>query len=341
MFDGRPPASSLTCAPRQVLGRRLLLPALPDDALPDVQQVSVGLSALAQRAGAARHLRRQPAAQPVCWGQPGAGLLLLLRRLGAAPFPLRLPSSRASRCQGDGSAACRSGRLGSGLILRPRAPGGGHLGARRSGLVGHTKRGGHHGLGVSRPGAAPGPTLSLAGRRSGAAPQAPCLSAPVTAAAPCAATAAARAEAAFPARISPAQRLLEATLLRLTLFGLSPYHRLLLAGCSDGARGAMAALDFVSAYLPAGVEVRGFLDSPPLADVAPISPSITPLTNQTQGAALLVNATARLGAACVGAQPQGEEARSAREPAPCPLPLPPPPVAAACLLRASGSCPLI
>ena len=103
----------------------------------------------------------------------------------------------------------------------------------------------------------------------------------------------------------------------------------------------MAALDFVSAYLPAGVEVRGFLDSPPLADVAPISPSITPLTNQTQGAALLVNATARLGAACVGAQPQGEEARSAREPAPCPLPLPPPPGAAACLLRASGSCPLL
>ena len=84
-------------------------------------------------------------------------------------------------------------------------------------------------------------------------------------------------------------------------------QRLLLSGCSAGARGAMMNLDYVSGILAENglpsdrVEVSGLLDSPLWVDIEPAAPSITSLMNETMAVLALVNATARLGPGCADA----------------------------------------
>ena len=74
--------------------------------------------------------------------------------------------------------------------------------------------------------------------------------------------------------------------------------RVLLAGCSAGARGAMANLDYVATLLPTGVQLRGFFDSALWITLAPFEAGTLPLQNQTEGALILYNASARLGPSC-------------------------------------------
>ena len=83
--------------------------------------------------------------------------------------------------------------------------------------------------------------------------------------------------------------------------------RLLFSGCSAGARGAMFNIDYVAAMLPPGVELRGFFDSPLWVDVLPFESNITSLENETQSIVTLINATARLSAACTAVYP-GDQA---------------------------------
>jgi hypothetical protein len=59
--------------------------------------------------------------------------------------------------------------------------------------------------------------------------------------------------------------------------------------------------------LPPGVAVRGLFDSPLWVNEQPAAASIVPLQNETQAVYGLVNATARLGAACAAAYPAPEE----------------------------------
>ena len=90
-------------------------------------------------------------------------------------------------------------------------------------------------------------------------------------------------------------------------------QRLLLSGCSAGARGAMMNLDYVSGILTAAgvaagvVEVQGLLDSPLWVDVAPATPHIMPLVNETQAIYALVNPLERLGPLCDTTYPAEED----------------------------------
>lgn len=106
------------------------------------------------------------------------------------------------------------------------------------------------------------------------------------------------------------QRIVEAMLAIAAAnlgMGQLPNTRLLFGGCSAGARGAMFNLDYVQALVPAGIEVRGFLDSPMWVDVVPFESNITSLENETQAIFDLVNPTARLGTGCAGYYPQEEQ----------------------------------
>ena len=96
------------------------------------------------------------------------------------------------------------------------------------------------------------------------------------------------------------QRIIAATLatLQTPQFGMTTGADILFAGCSAGARGAMFTLDYVAAMAPPGATVRGLLDSPLWVDVAPLSSNEVSLQAQTQGAYALINATARIPAAC-------------------------------------------
>ena len=93
----------------------------------------------------------------------------------------------------------------------------------------------------------------------------------------------------------------------------SGQQRLLLSGCSAGARGAMMNLDYIEGILegadiPAGtVEIMGLLDSPLWVNVEPSTPHITPLSNETRAVYQFVNATARLGPLCEQTFPAVED----------------------------------
>jgi len=114
------------------------------------------------------------------------------------------------------------------------------------------------------------------------------------------------------------QRILAATLTALVrAHGLGgsaagPAQRLLLSGCSAGARGALFNLDYVSdilgeAGVAAGaVTVTGLLDSPLWVAMEPATPHIMPLTNETEAIFTFLNATGRLGTACSEAYPGTE-----------------------------------
>jgi hypothetical protein len=90
-------------------------------------------------------------------------------------------------------------------------------------------------------------------------------------------------------------------------------QRLLLSGCSAGARGAMMNLDYVDDMLSAAgvpfgsVQVQGLLDSPLWVNVEPSTPHILPLANETRAVFALVNATARLGPGCAALYPYEEQ----------------------------------
>jgi len=90
-------------------------------------------------------------------------------------------------------------------------------------------------------------------------------------------------------------------------YSLTAADHVLFSGCSAGSRGAMFSIDSVQAMLPAGAPpVLGFFDSPLWVDLEPLAPGIVSLENETQQVFNLVNASARLGAACAAAYP-GEE----------------------------------
>jgi len=100
------------------------------------------------------------------------------------------------------------------------------------------------------------------------------------------------------------QRIIESTFAVLQAhFGLGslPSSRLLYSGCSAGARGAMFNIDFIRPFIPADMELRGFLDSPMWVDELPRLATTVPLENQTQAVYHLVNATAVLDPACLQA----------------------------------------
>jgi hypothetical protein len=106
------------------------------------------------------------------------------------------------------------------------------------------------------------------------------------------------------------QRIIEATLAALVShYGLGAptasgaTSRLLFGGCSAGARGALFNADFLAPMLPASVELRVFLDSPLWVDIQPLNEGTVSLQTQTQSVFALVNATARLGAACAATFP--------------------------------------
>ena len=85
---------------------------------------------------------------------------------------------------------------------------------------------------------------------------------------------------------------------------LAAGSRLLFAGCSAGARGAMFTADFIAPMLPAGVTVHAFFDSPMWIDVPPLpGVNVTSLEAETQAVFGLVNASARLDPACVATYP--------------------------------------
>lgn len=94
-----------------------------------------------------------------------------------------------------------------------------------------------------------------------------------------------------------------------TGLGLASQTRLLLTGCSAGARGAMMNLDYVQEMLgvaglsEGAVSVQGLLDSPLWVDVAPLQPHVMPLANETRAAFEIFNATARLGPLCATTYP--------------------------------------
>jgi hypothetical protein len=109
------------------------------------------------------------------------------------------------------------------------------------------------------------------------------------------------------------QRILSATITALAQnfsLGASGADKVLLSGCSAGARGAMFSLDYVQALMPRGVvNVMGMLDSPLWVDELPLSGAsgaTMPLQNETQAVFALVNATGRLGSACAAAYPGAE-----------------------------------
>jgi len=93
--------------------------------------------------------------------------------------------------------------------------------------------------------------------------------------------------------------------------GGSAADRLLFGGCSAGARGAMFTLDYVAELLAAAgapqVEVQGLLDSPLWIDVAPLATAPLSLQCQAQAAVGYLNATARLGDACLARYPSQAE----------------------------------
>jgi hypothetical protein len=104
------------------------------------------------------------------------------------------------------------------------------------------------------------------------------------------------------------QRIIEATLAVLVAhMGLGApsagTSRLLFGGCSAGARGALFNADFLAPMLPPSVELRVFLDSPLWVDIEPLNLGTVSLQTQTQSVFALVNATARLDAACVATFP--------------------------------------
>jgi hypothetical protein len=94
--------------------------------------------------------------------------------------------------------------------------------------------------------------------------------------------------------------------------GVTTPPRLLFGGCSAGARGAMANLDFVSEILTSlnvSMEVAGLLDSGIWLDVIPAVPNTPSLADEAQAAAELFNASAIYGEECAAAMPPGEEWR--------------------------------
>ena len=93
----------------------------------------------------------------------------------------------------------------------------------------------------------------------------------------------------------------------VTTYTLTAADKVLFSGCSAGSRGAMFTLDYVQAMLPPGSPpVVGFLDSPLWVDVQPLEDSIVPLEEQTQLIFAMINASARIPAACAAAYPGDE-----------------------------------
>ena len=88
---------------------------------------------------------------------------------------------------------------------------------------------------------------------------------------------------------------------------LTAQSKVLFAGCSAGARGAMMSADYIQPMLPPGSPpVLAFFDSPLWVDIYPAEASIMPLENQTQLVYGLVNASGRIPADCAAAYPGDE-----------------------------------
>ena len=105
------------------------------------------------------------------------------------------------------------------------------------------------------------------------------------------------------------QRILSAVMTALTAeFGLGANlpdgapHRVLLGGCSAGARGAMYLVDAAAAQATSAgytYTVAAMLDSPLWINVAPFDPSVPSLLDQCQLAYTLFNASSVINPACL------------------------------------------
>lgn len=103
------------------------------------------------------------------------------------------------------------------------------------------------------------------------------------------------------------------SMVQLHGLGSTEGAKILIAGCSAGARGTMFTIDYVPEMLHqlgvANFELVTLLDSPMWVDIDPItgpSGSIMPLMEQTQIILGMLNATYRLGPTCQVAYPETE-----------------------------------
>ena len=105
------------------------------------------------------------------------------------------------------------------------------------------------------------------------------------------------------------RRILRATLGALHAdFGLGAVGaRLLLSGCSAGARGAMYNADAVASAAPANVKVQALLDAALWVNVPPLAPEIS-LAGQCEVAVPLFNASSALNPGCVASLGNASEA---------------------------------
>ena len=88
--------------------------------------------------------------------------------------------------------------------------------------------------------------------------------------------------------------------------------RLIFGGCSAGGRGALFNLDYVPDILaaagatPGSIDVVGLIDAGLWVDIPPAVPGIISQQCQTAALAVMANATARMGAGCLAANPGPE-----------------------------------
>ena len=92
-------------------------------------------------------------------------------------------------------------------------------------------------------------------------------------------------------------------------FGLATAARVLFGGCSEGGRGAMANIDYLTGKEPAGLsqvmfpssaDVRGFFDGAMQLDIDVYDTAVAAVSmqNQTAEALVFLNATGRMGSSC-------------------------------------------
>ena len=92
-------------------------------------------------------------------------------------------------------------------------------------------------------------------------------------------------------------------------FGLATASRILFGGCSEGGRGAMATIDYMTGKEPAGAsqvqfpttaDVRGFFDGAMQLDIDVYDTAVAAVSmqNQTAEALVYLNATGRMGSNC-------------------------------------------
>uniref|UniRef100_A0A7S4H9U1 Pectin acetylesterase n=1 Tax=Guillardia theta TaxID=55529 RepID=A0A7S4H9U1_GUITH len=95
------------------------------------------------------------------------------------------------------------------------------------------------------------------------------------------------------------QELIRATLKEISrAHGLSKGHTLIFGGCSAGGRGAMFNLEYLPEFIPQGVKIAGFFDSPMWVDMEPLDAGAVSFQTQTAAVFKMTNAQSRMGTRC-------------------------------------------